>query len=137
MSLMRKLVLIKINREHVFQIMKFGVVGVFATLTHYFSALFVVEVVGLGIYVANLIGYCTAVFVSYFGHTLFTFKAELAGKGFLRFTIFSVLTFVGGQAVLFILKDFLHANDRWALAVTVVAIPVVSFFVNKFLVFKT
>jgi putative flippase GtrA len=127
----------KINRRHVFQVMKFGVVGVFATLTHYFSALFILEVVGQGVYVANLIGYCTAIFVSYFGHAVFTFKAQLGGKGFLRFTIFSVLTFIGGQVVLFVLKDLLHTSDRWALAFTVVAIPVVSFFVNKFLVFKS
>ena len=59
------------------RVLKFGVVGVFATLTYYFSAISLKEILhGFSILVTNLIAYGIAMIVSYVGHYFWTYKAQ-------------------------------------------------------------
>lgn len=126
----------RLSRELIVQLFVFGLVGVTATLTHYFVALFSHEVGGLDLYLANLAGYCSAVAVSYFGHSLLTFRRELNLKVFFRFVVVSVSTFLCSELLLFGLEQGLALPHRVSLAVIVCVIPVITFVLSKLWVFR-
>jgi len=125
-----------LNRELIRQLAVFGVVGVTATLTHYFVALFSHEIGRVDLYIANLFGYVSAVMVSYFGHSLFTFRQSLKLNIFFRFAITSVTTFLVSELILLFLESGLKLPHRVSLGVVVCTIPVITFIISKFWVFR-
>ncbi|SMF03684.1 Putative flippase GtrA (transmembrane translocase of bactoprenol-linked glucose) [Alteromonadaceae bacterium Bs31] len=125
-----------LSRELIVQLMIFGVVGVTATLTHYFTALLSHELGGIDLYLANLFGYVAAVMVSFFGHGRFTFKQELNWGVFVRFSIVSVSTFFCSELILLGLEKGLDLPHRISLAVVVSTIPLITFVLSKLWVFR-
>ncbi len=126
-----------LSRELIIQLMIFAVVGVTATLTHYFTALFSHELAGIDLYLSNLFGYVAAVMVSYFGHGRFTFKQELNWGVFTRFAIVSVSTFLCSELILLGLEKGLQLPHRLSLAVVVCTIPLITFVLSKLWVFRS
>lgn len=124
------------NRELLLQLIVFGIVGVTATLTHYFVALFTHELGEVNLYIANLLGYGTAVAVSFFGHGRFTFKHELDWSVFSRFAILSVSTFCTSELMLAVMEQVLELEHRISLAVVVLTIPLITFVFSKLWVFR-
>ena len=122
-----------VSKELIRQIFFFGVIGVIATLTHYFAALASSHLVPL--YLANLLGYLCAVSVSYFGHGRVTFRAELTQNLFKKFAFVSFLTFLSSEVLLFVLTHSMQQPKEIAFAVVALTIPVISFIINKFWVF--
>lgn len=118
------------------QLFCFGVVGVAATLTHYLIALSAHELAGISVYVANLLGYITAMAVSYFGHGLLTFRVTLTRVTLQRFVVASVSTFLFSEALLWALESGTTLSSRVTLSIVVVSVPVVSFLLNKFWVYR-
>jgi putative flippase GtrA len=60
-----------------FRILRFIFVGIIATLTHYLSLLFFVEIIELGSYgFSNLLAALFGITVSFIGSKYFTFKSE-------------------------------------------------------------
>lgn len=118
------------------QLFCFGVVGVAATLTHYLIALSAHEVAGISVYVANFMGYVTAMAVSYFGHGLFTFQVALTRATLQRFVVASVSTFLFSEALLWALESGTTLPSRVTLSIVVVSVPIVSFLLNKFWVYR-
>ena len=141
----------KIDLALIKQIATFGVVGVLATATHYFVALFlatggigfnqqshleIADTTGfLNVYLANLAGYLCAVSLSYFGHGIFTFKVALNKNVFKKFVVVSVSTFLLSEVMLTLLENVLKLAPQFSLAVVVMTIPILSFIVNKFWVY--
>lgn len=119
-------------REVVF----FGLVGALATVVHYSTALCLVAFAGVGVLTANFLAYCTAVAVSYLGHTRFTFSSAVSRHTFARFMVMSLSALVLSQLVLFVLQrvDFLPYQLNLLLGVGV--IPVYSFLCSKFWVYR-
>ncbi|WP_236074859.1 GtrA family protein [Teredinibacter purpureus] len=124
------------SRELIVQLLVFGVVGVLATLTHYLVALFSYEGLNLSLYFANLLGYLSAVLVSYFGHGRFTFKQSFRWALFVRFSVMSVTTFLCSELMLVGLENYAQLPARFSLAVVVCTIPIVTFVLSKLWVFK-
>lgn len=118
------------------QLFCFGVVGVAATLTHYLIALSAHEVAGISVYISNLLGYVTAMAVSYFGHGLLTFRVTLTRATLQRFVIASVSTFLFSEALLWALETGTSLSSRLTLSIVVVSVPVVSFLLNKLWVYR-
>ncbi len=118
------------------QFFVFCVVGVIATLTHYLVALFFHELLAVNLYVCNLIGYVTAVVVSYCGHSRFTFRVALSQEIFRRFIIVSILTFIASEGILAVLENTLQLGHRISLAIVVLIIPLITFLLNKMWVFR-
>jgi putative flippase GtrA len=116
------------------QIARFGAVGVVATLTSYFIALFAAGMVSP--FLANGLGYLGGVGVSYFGHRRFTFRSTRRHASALpRFAVSSLCGLAASYAALALaLADGL---PTWtALLVSVGIVPVVSFLVMRAWVFK-
>ncbi|WP_018274106.1 GtrA family protein [Teredinibacter turnerae] len=125
-----------LNRALIIQLAIFGVVGVSATLTHYFVALLSHERALVPLYLANILGYCAAVAISFFGHGKLTFRRELDLGVFLRFVVVSITTLAVSELLLFIMETWLVLSHRISLAVVVCTIPVITFLLSKLWVFR-
>ncbi|WP_086931323.1 GtrA family protein [Agarilytica rhodophyticola] len=123
------------NRNTLKQVFAFGCVGVLATAVHYCVALFLSEAQLTSVYLANICGYLTAVLVSLYGHSIFTYKKKVNIVVAQRFAIVSVSTLLCSEILLFVLQSTLQINHRISLAIIVASVPVVSFFLNKFWVY--
>lgn len=125
-----------INRDTIKQVFAFGCVGVLATAVHYCVALFLSESQLTSVYIANICGYLCAVLVSLYGHSIFTYKKKVNVVVAQRFAIVSLSTLACSEVILYILQSALQINHRISLAIIVISIPVVSFFMNKFWVYS-
>lgn len=134
--LQRRLALIKVIRNNFKEIVFFCIVGVLATATHYFVALGSLEIGSVNLYVANLIGYFCAVTISFTGHSLLTFKVGLKMKFLGPFIAVSISTFFLSECMLWLLEEGLRLDHRLSLGVIVISIPVLSYALNKFWVYK-
>lgn len=121
------------------QMLRFTLVGVLATCTHYLVALSVAQF--FNIYGANLAAYLLAVAVSYFGHQRYSFQlsaGEISHQ--LQFPRF-ILASLGGLAlsylVLAIMDEGVGAPHWLSLAAAVCLVPLYSFTINKLVVFRT
>jgi putative flippase GtrA len=118
------------------EVFVFAVVGILATGTHFFSAFFFVENEWATVYIANFLGYVCAVFVSFFGHGIFTFKVRLSHHILLRFLIVSVANFACSELALFLSESEFHLPHELSLLVAVLIIPIISFVINKLWVYR-
>ena len=118
------------------QLVCFGLVGVTATLTHYFIALGSHEGLHIDLYLANLIGYLTAMAVSYLGHGLLTFQVRLTRQTLHRFAIASFSTFLFSEVLLWVLENGTDLPHRITLSAVVLCVPIVSFLLNKLWVYR-
>lgn len=116
--------------------MAFGCVGILATLTHYFSAILAVELFGWHVMVANLFAYCVAVGVSFFGHSILTFRATMSRKRFIKFVTVSLSALVVSQGLLWLLTCMGFFGHRINMLAVVAVVPVYSYSLNKFWVYR-
>lgn len=116
--------------------MRFGLVGVAATLT-YVAASLIASGAGADIYWANLIGYLASVAISYFGHALVTFRSSQSHRVQVpKFLTISILTYGLTNLIVYLVAgrigySFLHAS----LAVAC-SIPPFTWLLGRFWVFR-
>lgn len=118
------------------EIAVFGAVGILATLTHYFSAILAVELFGWHVMMANVFAYCVAVGVSFFGHSVLTFRAPVSRERFFKFVIVSLSALAVSQAILWALTYLGAFGHRINMLAVVCVVPVYSYCLNKFWVYK-
>jgi len=118
------------------EIVVFGVVGVIATLTHYFNAVFAVEFFNWNVMIANIFAYCVAVGVSFFGHSMLTFRATISRNRFIKFVTVSLSALAVSQAILWLLTSLAFFGHRINFLVVVCVVPVYSYLLNKFWVYN-
>lgn len=118
------------------EIVVFGAVGIFATLTHYFFAVFIVESFGWDVMLANVFAYCMAVGVSFFGHSLLTFKAAMSRSRFFKFIIVSLSALAVSQSLLWVLTAAAVFGHRINMLAVVFIVPAYSYVFNKFWVYR-
>jgi len=127
----------RLYSEHGRQGLLFAVIGVAATTVHYVVALFFVHIpTSSSALLANLIGYVSAVFVSYFGHAKITFKAEVKLRSLGRFWASSISGFAASQLILYTLINHFDVNAKHALLFAILSIPLLSYIVSKYWVFR-
>lgn len=118
------------------ELLIFCIVGVIATLTHYFSALLVHEVLNWPLWLCNIFGYLSAVSVSYIGHGKFTFKAKHSTTLLQRFTLVSIATVSLSELLLILLEIGLNWPAQLTLLIIATTIPTLSYLFNRLWVFK-
>ena len=127
------------GRQLLEQIARFSVVGVVATATHYLVAMF--WVLSVSVWLANLLGYLAAVAISYFGHQRITFRVPAQKVSHQRQAPRFMLTSLGGLVtsylVLAVMTLLLSAPDWLSLACVVTLVPVYTYIVNKYWVFRS
>jgi putative flippase GtrA len=118
------------------ELVVFGVVGIIATLTHYIAAIFAIEILGMDPLAANFIAYCTAVGVSFFGHSMLTFRTTMSRDRFIKFVTVSLSALAVSQGLLLLLTYIGFFGHRINMLAVVAVVPVYSYVLNKFWVYK-
>ena len=119
------------------RLVRFGIVGVLASVMYAGVASFIVEF-GIGNPVmATIAGQLCAALVSYFGHQRFSFVVASTHSIFAwRFMLIFVLTFVMNVGITWLLTANFGISPRVTIAVVTVLIPITNFFCNRFWVFR-
>jgi putative flippase GtrA len=120
------------------QILRFGTVGVAAAMVQLFSLMLLVETNLLHPLAANIIAFMIAFQVSYWGHRHFTFGAhDLAHITTLpRLFVLAVCTFMANEFLFYIFLNLFHLQYMLALIVVLAILPVATFSLSKFWVFR-
>ena len=115
------------------QLSRFGVVGILATAVHASVGLGLHEGNGMLPFWANLIAFCCALGVSFFGQTRLTFPDSSAdGGAFARVAVVAVSGLGLNQLIVWVMTS-LFAYPYWqALVVILFTVPGVTFLLLKF-----
>lgn len=122
--------------DDVLQMLRFGAVGLAATLVHFSVALAFGAVVGMSsVLLINAAGFLAALIVSFLGHYHFTFSSSQSyASAFTRFSIVALLCFTASSLCV-TLSGYLQLPDIVQLLFGVVVIPIVSYIASKKIVF--
>ncbi|MBA3696210.1 MAG: GtrA family protein [Methylotenera sp.] len=116
----------------------FFLVGLAALLVHLIVVWLLVQLGHLHPLEANIIGFLVAVNVSYFGHSIFTFKQRrtLSIRAFLKFFSIASVTFITNQIVYYFgLKWFGVTLYLPILTVVLVSVGALTYLLSKLWVF--
>ncbi len=120
------------------ELMRFGVVGGLATLTHFLVASALFSWTPVGIFAANLAGFLVAVAVSFFGHRNLTFRVTEAGsEAAARFFGVAVAGFLANTAVLAAATYVVGRETLWSLALAVVVAAGFVYLASKLWAFRS
>lgn len=118
------------------QVLKFGGVGVMATLVHVISALAARSFLQVDVQQANLIGFVLAFVVSYTGHARVTFNAPMrSGQQLSRFMLVAIMGFAASSAVVWVVTGPIGFSFPAAMAAVAVIVPAISFVSMRMWVF--
>ncbi|MFQ5567187.1 MAG: GtrA family protein [Paracoccaceae bacterium] len=115
------------------QLSRFGFVGVIATAVHVCVGLGLHEGAGMPPLWANLIAFCCALGVSFFGQTRLTFPDSTAdGSAFVRFSIVAVSGLALNQSIVWLVTSLFGGPYWLALGIIVSTVPGITFLLLKF-----
>ena len=120
------------------QLLRFGMIGITATLVNFLVVVLLVELVKLHPLSANVFAFMTAFSVSYLGHQYWTFHDYEVNhkKAFRRFFTLSILSFAANEGLFFILLNTFHVYYTIALCLVLLVVPPVTFILNRCWVFR-
>jgi putative flippase GtrA len=115
---------------------RFGMVGILATLVYAWMTFLGVEFLGLTAVRASIIGQVLSMAVSYLGHSMFSFGVVTDHRVYLwRFLVIAVLTFGMNGVVTWALTNAMGFDYRIVVVIVGVLIPVTNYVCNRFWVF--
>jgi putative flippase GtrA len=119
------------------QVLRFGVVGVAATLVHLGTLRLGVERAGIAPAVANGIAFATAVSVTYFGQALWVFRRfDHSLSRLRRFAVSVVGGLIANVGIMAFAVQLLGLHYLVGFAAALTLVPAGTFIVNKFWVFS-
>jgi len=120
----------------ILQFIRFGLVGLAATLTHTGILWALVEGYQMPATVATLLGFLIAFVVSYLGHYYVTFQSRRPHK---RTLPGYALVAIGGASlhglIFFVATDLIGWHYWIAFAITIILVPVIIFLMSKRMIF--
>lgn len=120
------------------QLLRFGGVGVLATMVHILVALAARNAFEIAPLQANFAGFGVAFLVSYFGHARFTFGAsETPLHQFLRFLFVAVFGLAVSSSAVWLIDLKLRFGFTFAMIAVGVLVPTATFVAMRFWVFDT
>ena len=121
------------NKKLLMQIIKFGIVGVVATVIDFGVLSFLKEVLSVDVLVASAISFSVSVIANYILSMLFVFQGSKDNK-LKEFAIFVLLS-VGGlllnQLIMWIGTEFVSAYYLWVKLFATFFVPVYNFITRK------
>jgi putative flippase GtrA len=120
------------------QLMRFGIIGVLAALTHY-AIVMILTNTGIQPAWANLIAFVIAFWVSYFGHRYFSFAArEVSHQQTLpRFIIVAVFGFILNETLLLLMLHFTSVTIAIGLPFIILLTAIFTFVLSRQFAFDT
>lgn len=126
------------DKKTLWQLIRFGIVGVINTLITLAVIYLLQEVLDVKYTTANLAGYVTGVINSFFWSKLWVFKK--LNSNFIREAVLFLISFgvcYGIQFVsLLVLVELLHIPDLWAQLLGMVVYTLCNFIMNRCITFK-
>ncbi len=127
----------------VFEVARFGIVGVSATLVHYVSAIVLVERIGIDPLWANIAGFGAGFPVSFAGHMFWTFRDQTVAHttqdrfhSWVKFLATALVGLAVSQLVVFVAVDVMSVHHRIGFAAALILAPAVVFLLSKFWAFR-
>lgn len=119
------------------EVLRFAIVGIIATLTHFFVLTLGVEVVGMDPVPTNGVAFACAVCVTYLGQSLWVFRVRTHSLRQVQKFLFSAgAGFVANLALMALITGVLDLHYLIGFATVTVIVPLCTFLTNKFWVFK-
>jgi len=120
------------------QLMRFGIIGVLAALTHYAIAITLTNK-GIPAAWANLVAFVIAFWVSYFGHRYFSFDAgDVSHQQTLpRFIFVAVLGFILNESLLLLMLHFTSITIALGLPFIIILTAIFTFILSRQFAFDT
>ncbi len=124
--------------ETIGQLMRFGVIGGLAALTHYGIAIFLTSQQVTAAW-ANLVAFVIAFWVSYFGHRYFSFEAgEVSHQQTLpRFILVAVFGFILNESLLLLMLHFSKISMALGLPFIIILTAIFTFILSRQFAFNT
>ena len=126
----------KLIREAM-RIMRFGLVGGLATLTHASMSLLALNLLGLPALLSNLVGFLSAFLVSLTGHTFFTFAAPMSVKTSLKFAAVAIFAVSFSSVVILLAEAFTTLSGNIVVSIAAFSIPVITYTCNSLWTFRS
>lgn len=122
---------------HIFQLARFTTTGAAAALTHY-SIVMLLFKRNIALQYANLVAFLLVYWVSYFGHRIFTFKAQHIShrRTLPKFTLVAGLGFLFNESFLLLSNLYFSAPVSTLVCVAIVLTSIVTFLLNRFFAFQ-
>ena len=118
------------------QLFRFGIVGGFSTLVNSVLFLLMVDVLYIQPLLANLFAFFCAFFVSYFGHSYWTFASTPYSKEkLMKFLGCSLIALGLNSFFVWILMHFLHQAAYVTILPMIFVTPLLVFAISKYWVF--
>lgn len=125
------------KQSNINQILKFGVVGIIATLVHVLTALYMHDILGLSTLRSNFIAFLIASSPSYFGNWLWTFEQNgTAAHTFPRFLALNGSCFCLSQALVYTTVEVMGFPMWLGMLPVVSIVPAVSYWLSKTKIFR-
>lgn len=120
------------------QLMRFGIIGVLAALTHYAIAITLTSTAMQPAW-ANLVAFVIAFWVSYFGHRYFSFDAgDVSHQQTLpRFVLVAVLGFILNESLLLLMLRFTSITIALGLPFIIILTAIFTFVLSRQFAFNT
>jgi len=118
------------------ELARFGVVGIAAMATHWCVVAILVPL-GMTPLIANVIGFCIAFNVSFFGHHHWTFaSSDNQQDTFKRFAGVAILGFISNEALYALLLKFTQLDYRVALIIVLIAVAGMTYLLSRLWAFR-
>ena len=122
-----------ITKKLIIQIIKFGIVGVIATIVDFGTLAFFKEILNVNVLVASAVSFSVSVVANYILSMLFVFKSTENNK-LKEFVVFLGLS-IGGlllnQVIMWIGTEFISAYYLWVKAFATMIVPIYNFITRK------
>ena len=121
------------TKPFLLQLVKYGLLGVIATLIHLLSAWSILYIFGTTVFVANVFAFLIAFSFSYIAQTQYVFQSEFHIVKFFKFFGVQFFTFLFSYVV----SNILQIGSNYLHTLLIVAImPLITFTLHKFWTFK-
>lgn len=114
-------------------LLRFGITGGFATLTHLVIAFSILYFISKSVWLANFIGFLCAFCLSYLMQTLFVFKKTLSFSNLSRFFTVQFSALICSQSLSELIGT---ANHYLQVILVVITIPLITYIIHKMWTFK-
>jgi putative flippase GtrA len=137
-SLARISELVSANPRVVKQFLKFAIVGAIGTCVDVVTLVFLKEVIGLDVYVANFFSFSLAVINNYTWNSRWTFgdQEKEHKRQIVQFVIISVVGLTLSEILLYFFHDIVHLHYLVGKCLGILIVLFWNFFANRFWTFK-
>jgi len=120
------------------QLIRFGITGSLATVTHFMTVVLFVELTHLHPLSANIIGFMSGFVISFSGHRYWTFSGtdQLVRTALPKFFLVAMINFFCNQSLYYVFLTKFHWNYTIALILVLGVMASITFLMSKLWVFR-